>query len=75
MIAVVEPASTAARSGVDDADIAGTVTTGAAAHAAAQRFDGERARQTLQQFVEVDANHAPAVDAHCEQFEVRGEFR
>lgn len=75
MIAIVKAAGTTARAGIDDADIAGSAAAGAAADALPQRLHGQRAGQAFEQFVEVDAHHAPAVDAHCEQFEMRGEFR
>jgi hypothetical protein len=74
MTAVVEAARVAARSGIDDADVVAASTAGAAAHAPAQVGDGEPARQSLQEFVQIDADHALAVDAHREQFEMGDEF-
>jgi hypothetical protein len=75
VIPIVEGTRVAAGPCVDDADVVGAPTAGAAAHPRAQLGDAECARQALQQFRQVDAHHASTVDAHGEQFEMGGEFR
>jgi hypothetical protein len=70
----VKAAHAAARTCIDDTDVAGALAARAAAYALTHVGDGADTRKPLHQLMQIDADHPFAMNAHGVQFEVRHEF-